>query len=438
MWVPTIWMLSAASRAFGAWFGGGGIANVDSGSLLDQICVSGLLCLGLLILANRKLDWRSVRKQNTWLILLLAYLLTSVLWSDIPFISLKRWVREELTAVIMALVVLTDPAPRQAMESLFRRQVYICIPFSILLIKYFPQYGVQYDRWFGQEMWSGVTQQKNDLGRLCVISAFFLIWTLIRRWKGKELYRHKGQTLAEVVLLLLSLWLLKGPSDYAGSATGFVALSIGSAAFAGLLWLKKHRISLPPNLLMAITGMIMALGIVTLFSQGSSVAGFTSLVGRNSTLTGRTDVWAQLVPIMERHPVFGGGFGGFWTSATEAELLYNEAHNGYLEVLLQGGIVGLLITSMFLLSFGRSAAQALAYDYDWASLCICFLLMAAFHNFSESSFDSFNKHLMAVILFLAVTLPAVAKRAQTKPSVARQTPGVNRARSLSGLPQYRG
>jgi len=99
------------------------------------------------------------------------------------------------------------------------------------------------------------------------------------------------------------------------------------------------------------------------------VADFTSLVGRDATLTGRTDSWAGLVPLAERNPHFGmrlwrhldlsdGGRGP----------MVNEAHNGYLEVLLQLGLVGLVITSMFLLSFGRSAVRALTHDYDWASL----------------------------------------------------------------------
>jgi exopolysaccharide production protein ExoQ len=438
LWVPTIWIFSIAIKSLALWFGAG-IENVEEGSPLDRILVSGLLCLGLLILIRRKVPWRSVKKENTWLILLIAYMLISILWSEVPFISLKRWVRE-LTTVIMALVILTEREPRQAMETLFRRTVYVLIPFSILLIKYFPAYGVGY-RWNGDVMWVGVTEQKNGLGRLCIISALFLIWTLFRRWKGKEIGVPKFQTLAEVVLLVLALWLLKGPSDVTASASGFVALIVGLAAFAGLVWLKKQRIYLHPNVLMAITGLIIAIGTITPFSQGLSVAGFTSLVSRDETLTGRTDIWAVLVPIAKRHPVLGCGFGGFWTTRTETEVMteakvmVNEAHNGYLEVVLPLGFVGLLITSMFLLSFCRSAARALAYDYDWASLCICFLLMAAVHNISESSFDSFTRHLMAMVLLLAVTLPAVTKRAQTKKSMAQPAVRVRRPLNLSQLPR---
>ena len=431
LWIPTIWTLSIASKSLAVWFGGRP-EDVESGSPLDRLFVSGLLFLALLILARRKLNWRPVIKKNAWLTLLIVYMLISILWSDIPFISLKRWTKE-ITAVVMACIVLTEPEPRQAMESLFRRTAYILIPFSILVIKYFPAYGVAY-RWNGEVMWVGVTEQKNGLGRLCLVAAFFLVWTLVRRWKAREFSAHKFQTVAEVFLLGLTVWLLKGPSDWAASATGFIALTVGLVAFAGLLWLKKCRLSLHPAVLTAIISVIIMVGVITPFSQGSSVAGFTSLVSRNETLTGRTDIWDMLIPVVKHHPVLGVGFGGFWTSQTEAEVMVNEAHNGYLAVLLGLGFVGLLICSMFLLSFGRKAVQALAYDYDWASLCICFLLMATVHNISESSFDSFTRHLMAMILFLAVTLPAVTKREYRKRSPATPTTSVRRHWAVSELP----
>jgi hypothetical protein len=48
--------------------------------------------------------------------------------------------------------------------------------------------------------------------------------------------------------------------------------------------------------------------------------------------------------------------------------------------------------------------MALARDFTWASFCICFLLMVEIHNLTESSIDSFQRHLMAILLFLSVSL----------------------------------
>ena len=61
---------------------------------------------------------------------------------------------------------------------------------------------------------------------------------------------------------------------------------------------------------------------------------------------------------------------------------------------------------MFLLASTKKAARLLNDDFDWAALCICFLVMAAVHNISESSFDSFTKQVPATVLFLSTSIRA--------------------------------
>ena len=401
-------MFSIATKPINEWIGGGGGETVAEGSSVDRIFLSVLLIWGLLILSKRKVNWSGVMRENAWLMLLIGYMLVSILWSDMQFISFKRWVRE-LTAVVMALVVMTEQDPRLAMQILLKRTVYILIPFSLLLIKYFPLYGVQFASWSGERMWVGVTLQKNALGRLCIISAFFLIWTLVRRWQGRDKPVGKHQTKAEVLLLFITFWLLRGPSQYAASATAIVALTLGLATFLGLLWMKKNRIQPGAGTWVAIIACIIGLGIITPLVGGSSVSAFTSMVGRDATLTGRTEIWAGLLPVAARRPILGSGYGALWTLDTIiAATGVSEAHNGYLEVLLQLGLVGLFITGMFLLSCVRKAHRTLQNDFDWGCLCMCFILMTVVHNITESSIDSFTRHLMANVLFLTITAPVVA------------------------------
>src|SRR5205823_1296269 len=117
-----------------------------------------------------------------------------------------------------------------------------------------------------------------------------------------------------------------------------------------------------------------------------------------------TEIWAGVMPDLMNQAVIGHGFGGYWTESRIAEQEINEAHNGYLEVCLELGFAGFFLTGMFLLSSSVRFTGALVYDYYWGCLCICFLLMAVVHNISESSFDSFQRLLMAMILFLSVSL----------------------------------
>lgn len=408
LWIPTIWMLTIASKGgLSAWVGGGG-ETAEAGSPVDRVFLTGLLLIGLLILQKRGFNWSAAIRENKWLILLLGYMLVSIVWSDSPFVSFKRWTRE-LIAVVMAFVVLSEPRPREAMHSLLRRSVYVLIPFSLLVIKYFPFYGIQYITWSGERMWVGVTTQKNGLGRLCMIAAFYLIWTLIRRWQKRDIPVAKYQTYAELFLLGLTLYILKGPPG-SYPATAVASLVVGVAAYLALLWMKRSGLRLPAGTLTVVLAAVLALGVITPLVGGSTVTGFTSTLGRDATLTGRTDIWAGVLPFFEQEPFLGSGFGVFWTPQMITSQQIGEAHNGYLEVLLHLGAIGLLLTALFLLSCGRKAHRTLNYDFDWGSLCICMLLMALLHNITESSINSFTAQLTALVAFLSVAVPTTAKR----------------------------
>lgn len=395
-------MLLIASRPLAIWFGSSG-GDIDVGSPYDQAFLGILFFLGLLILTMRRFKFSYLIRENTWLIVFIGYMFISILWSEIPFQSFKRWIRE-LIAVIMACIILTERDPHHAMQSLFRRTVYILIPFSMLLIKYFPEYGIEYARWSGMLMWKGVTLQKNGLGRLCLIAAFFLIWMLVSRRHDHSKSVEKYQTYFDIIVLIITLWLIKGGDELgAYSATAVASLTTGLATLTSLLWMRKHRINLGVNSLTVIMGLVFVIGIFQLFIGGSSAGSLSATFGRDTTLTGRTEVWAELMPIAMQNPIMGHGFGGFWTSTSRVLYNISEGHSGYLDVILDLGFVGLLMVSLFLLSSIRKAYRELTHDFDWAVLWICFIFMAIIHNITESSFNSFTSHLTAVLLFLAVS-----------------------------------
>jgi exopolysaccharide production protein ExoQ len=400
LWVPTLWILLIAGKPLGRWFQYSG-GNEES-SPLDRTLIVILIMAALLILSRRKFDWPRAVKDNSWLIVLVAYMLVSMLWSSMPATSFFRWVRM-MPAILMAFVILTEPSPRQALESILRRSTYILIPFSFILTKYFPAYGVEYGRWSGIRMWIGVATQKNGLGRLCILSAFYLIWALTRRRQGQNPRVWKYQTYLELLILLLSLYLLMGPAhDPFYSATASYSFILAIIIYSGLLLMKRAKIRLAPGFLVAIISILMIFGIVTLFTGGTTVGSAASRAGRDATLTGRTAVWTRLMPVAMRHPFLGGGIGGFWTPEKRGLFEISEAHSGYLEILLDLGIVGLLIYFIFLNSSVIKAHRELSYDYDWGVLSICLLVMVTLHNTAESSLNSLAAHMTAIIVFFSV------------------------------------
>jgi len=395
-------MLVTASKPLGAWFRVWS-TDPEQGSPLDLAFQVFLILAAIVILVRRDFDWSGAVRGNAWLMALVIFMLISTLWSDLPLLSLKRG-GKELLAVLMAFVVLSEPSPRRAVESILRRTTYVLIPFSPVLIKYFPYYGRLYSRSSGGEMWTGVANHKNSLASICIFSVILLIWSLIRRRQGKNPAGWRYQTHAEILILAIALWLMGGPQgSLFYSATSVYALIGGLLVYGGYYLAKRRKKPVSGRSLTTLVTGIIVFGTISIFTAGFGLRFFTSTAGRDATLTGRTQVWSALIPIVMRSPVVGGGFGVFWTPARRDSFDISGAHNGYLDVLLGLGFVGIILVSFFYLASCRNARRELSHDFDWGVLCISFIIMALIHNMGESSISSFNNYLTGIVLFIAVS-----------------------------------
>src|SRR5262249_36453557 len=167
-------------------------------------------------------SWSAVLPRNLWLTVFLAYCGVSIMWSDFPVAAFKRWIKL-LGLPMMVLILATEPDPREAIVRLMKRSAYVLVPFSILLIKYYPQLGRAFDPWLGDPSNTGVTTNKNELGYICLILGFFFFWhllTTLRREKTPE--RQKELLLIGAFFYMIG-WLL----FMAGSATSTVSLVLG-------------------------------------------------------------------------------------------------------------------------------------------------------------------------------------------------------------------
>ena len=259
-------------------------------------------------------------------------MLFSTLWSEIPFIAFRRWIRAVIV-VIVALLVASESTPRRAFESIFRRMAYVLIPFSVLLIKYYPRLGVDYARWSGEQMWTGVTDHKNSLGKLCLVGSAFLLWSLYEQWRKPAGPVGRVHVWADVCVLIIALYLLRG-ADNAYSATSVATLALGTVSFLILLWLRRLPRPVALTGLVVLVLLMVGVGVSAPFMGGSNLAFATSALGRDETLTGRTKTWAELVPVVKSEPLLGFGFGSFWTTSRREFYEMSNAHNGYLDTLL--------------------------------------------------------------------------------------------------------
>lgn len=400
LWIPTIWFLLVASQPLGFWFGSNG-ASTEEGSTIDRAVLFFLLIIALVIIRRRNVNVRGILSKNLALIMLVGFMLISITWSDMPFVSFKRWVRE-LIPVIMALIIASEDDPGQSLQCIVRRMIYIHLPLSYLLINYYGHLGRTYDIWFGELQWTGVTTQKNGLTFLCALSLLYFAWTFIRRRQGHDNPVVWYQKYIEIFFVILSIWLLMGPfHSLTYSATALGSLIIGLASFVGFLWLKKYGIILSSNSLTIVIAAIIIFGTVTFFIGKLPFFDITAALNRDSSLTRRSDVWADLIPYATKKPILGHGWGGFWSNDMRA-ILYFPAHNGYLETILATGFIGLFIFSIFFISNCRKAQQLMTRNFDWGILWFSLLLITVLRNITES-INSLNSPLCALLIFMQIS-----------------------------------
>lgn len=87
-------------------------------------------------------------------------------------------------------------------------------------------------------------------------------------------------------------------------------------------------------------------------------------LGKDATLTGRTELWSYIIDNIYEKPLFGWGFSAFWVPGNPVALQIGEAlnwtvanaHNGLLGFLLDVGVVG---TSLFVFLWARNLVMAL-------------------------------------------------------------------------------
>ena len=116
-------------------------------------------------------------------------------------------------------------------------------------------------------------------------------------------------------------------------------------------------------------------------------------LGKDPTLTGRTDIWAYVMQPIAEKPFFGWGFNGFWMNNNPAALAISnavrwtvpEAHNGLLECLLQLGVFGTGLVLMTLIHALRVGMRCIRHgDVHLGRTMIIFLFGLLIMSVSEA------------------------------------------------------
>jgi exopolysaccharide production protein ExoQ len=408
LWVPVISMFIVGSRNPSQWLNGqmGMSAQAfEEGSSLDRTISSALILLALGILMSRSFKWEGFFARNLSLIAFLSFALVSVCWSDFPFVAFKRWFRD-IGNYLGILVVLSDPRPLEAVRVVLRRLSFLLVPLSILLIKYYPVLGRHYSYWTGSIEFVGAATSKNMLGLLCMISGLFFFWDTVMRWPERKQRRTKRIILLNLAFIAMTIWLL----NLAQSTTSDICLFLGCLVIAATRTKVFQR---NPIFLKTLIPALFCLYLILNFGFDMN-GSMAEAVGKDPTLTDRSKIWAFVLG-MHTNPLVGTGYQSFWLGPRlewfwqNAGLGHlNEAHNGYLEVYLELGLVGIAFLITFLIASYRTICRMLALRSNLAVLGLATWLALAFYNMSEAAFQ--NGLLWTMFLMVTISLPEPVKK----------------------------
>ena len=275
------------------------------------------------------LHWRTVLRgawKAKWILLLVAVAIASTVWSQHPLVTMRRSVLMLSTTAFGIYLGSRFTLPEQL--RLLGWTCTLVVLTSIFMALFLPRYGIDHLLFPGA--WKGAFTTKNILGRAMVFSmlVFYfarppLAWWV--RWVGIA---------GALSLLVLS-----------GSATGIVVSAITVAILACYPLLRSKLTVVIPILLLV--------GVAAAGSALLSHMILPSLLGmlhRGSNLTGRTELWHAMLLSIAKHPWLGYGFNAFWrikgessTIAEQVNWSVNGGHNGFLDVIIDLGFLGLSI-----------------------------------------------------------------------------------------------
>lgn len=401
LWLPVIWIWIVGSRPVSAWLDvtpTGANAQLD-GSPVDAAVFGVLLAAAIGVLIRRGNRTRTVLAVNWPILTYFFYCLISVAWSYDPDIAFKRWIKA-IGDLAMVLIITTEPQFRDALRRLFSRIGFLLFPASLLLIKYYGNLGRGYTP-DGDPMNTGVSTNKNSLGVVLFLISLGTLWHILNLILAKSRPDRSRHLLAQGILLGFGIALL----GIANSATSTACFILGSGiVLAARLRAIRSRPARVHTLCLAIAVM----GGLTFLSGGEG--GVAQALGRKSNLSGRTEIWKAVIPAAPNSLV-GAGFESFWISPSVHKVRnslsgwwhpedLNEAHNGYIEVYLQLGWIGVGLIALILIRGYRDAVAAFRKNWSIGSLMLAYIIAAAVYSITEAGFRMLDA--MWIFLLLGV------------------------------------
>jgi len=344
-------------------------SNPEGSAILRLIWLP-VYAITLILMLARPGQTLRVLGANAGVGLLIGWALVSVVWSLAPDVTLRRGFALAMTTAF-GLWMASRWSWRELVQ-LVALSFGILAVLSTFMALFVPALGV--DHLVHAGAWKGVWWEKNTLGAMMAfgtVAALAAIQNDPRRWM-----MWAGFAVLCTALVLLST-----------SKTALLAWSLGVGGIIGIGLCRRGFGFAALTLSLGLTGGVLA-ALILLIAPLDAL----ELLGRDATLTGRTDIWVVLIDQVKDAPWTGFGYKAYWAAETGPVFWVRQAtgwdvptaHNGWIEIALSLGLPGVALMAWvwlggFVRALGRIFSGAEAY---WA---LPIIAMIGLVSISESN-----------------------------------------------------
>jgi exopolysaccharide production protein ExoQ len=360
-------------------------------------------CVILLLSRTRPRTWLFL---GTPLLLLIGWSVASVGWSVSPAVSLRRAI-----ALLGTVAFGTYAGLRFDFRDMLRLMSYtaaIVLIGSLIVAVVMPALGLDYDGRL-----RGVFAHKNALGGYAALSFLVLVSVLL-----ETKYRSKMVAISDGLLVVICIACMA----FARSAAVIPVLMIALP-----LLLVGRIIRIGDFGVLALVPIVMIIAGIALAAAVYNSAAIAAILGKDPDISGRILVWDFAFRMILEHPWLGYGYEAFWVGEGSPGAVFwrlshlgvPHAHNGYLQLTLDLGSIGLALFLIALIVVAVKLAWLLRFRRQpltaWALGFLGFDLAA---NLSETLLWVGNELLSILFVYVVVRTNIEMRKAVVEAAAA--------------------
>lgn len=380
-----------------------GAVQAGEGDPLKQLLylVICLFAVGTNLLAPPKARGAAIPVS---ILIFMAWAWASLGWSYYPATAVRRLVL--LSIVIVTTFSLVRALGVRSCLTLISNAAVVLLVANFVAVAVLPGAQQEYTQWdlssSPTDTWRGFHMDKNAAGVVGVVQAFLFIFRAVQ--PGLQPYVRAAWLLA----MLGALAFVWGTGSK--SSLGLLVPAVlGAAALLPIAGSRAVALALAVGSAVVISLVL----IVDPSIFATAGVALRDLLNSPRALTGRVEIWLMALRYIGDNFWLGSGYGSFWQVGPSGPVfrygagwlhLMPNAHNGYLDLAVQLGIVGAVLGAAagFLVPLYSAVAYApMTRSVRWLALSVIFF--AAAHNLLEATlFNRDNTEFVLLVVMIAI------------------------------------